>query len=165
MDSLKLLIESTKTVGPRSSGGYGPYYDLRPLSLHPIIGPHMARMIWNVAYQWFPDAVAGMGFGGLPWALRVADCNELPALAIRSKPKDYGTRKQIEGVIHPGMCVVVVDDVATTGNSLNNACEILSQQGVFVAGCVAILDRGAKVRAPFRSLLKLENGELSCPTQ
>ena len=43
------------------------------------------------------DVVAGTATAGIPWAAFIADRINKPMAYIRSKPKDYGAGKQIEG--------------------------------------------------------------------
>ena len=60
--------------------------------------------------------------------------------------KTYGTRAEIEGEYRPGECVVVIDDLATTGESKFEAIEKLSAAGLLVRDVVVLVDRqsGAK---------------------
>ncbi|MBT6083424.1 MAG: orotate phosphoribosyltransferase, partial [Nitrosopumilus sp.] len=60
---------------------------------------------------------------------------------VRSKPKDYGTSKSVEGKIHDGMKVVMIDDVATTGGSVVNAIRSLTEVNVTVKDAYVIVDR------------------------
>jgi orotate phosphoribosyltransferase len=47
----------------------------------------------------------------------VADALNLPFVYVRSTPKDHGLENLIEGELRPGMKVVVVEDLISTGGS------------------------------------------------
>src|SRR5215213_3333384 len=53
----------------------------------------------------------------------------------------YETHKMIEGFLEPGSKVIIVDDVATTGTSINSAVDIMRANGGIVEDVVALVDR------------------------
>ena len=55
--------------------------------------------------------------------------------------KDHGTKKLVEGTVTPGMKVVLLEDVITTGGSTIKAVEALRASGVEVVGVVVLVDR------------------------
>jgi orotate phosphoribosyltransferase len=65
----------------------------------------------------------------------------LPMMLIRNKKKDYGTARQIEGVIESGDRVMIVEDVATTGGQVIEAAQAIVEAGAQVAKIVAVIDR------------------------
>ena len=67
----------------------------------------------------------------------------LPALYVRKDQKDHGSRRLVEGdrALRPGMPVVLLEDVVTTGGSTLKAAEKLRAAGVEVVGVVALVDR------------------------
>jgi orotate phosphoribosyltransferase len=94
------------------------------------------------------DAVAGVELGGYPLASAVSLVSfqkgrPLPALYVRKDQKDHGSKRQVEGdrSIVPGMPVIVLEDVITTGGSTLRAVEKLGLAGVSVVGVVALVDR------------------------
>jgi orotate phosphoribosyltransferase len=94
------------------------------------------------------DAVAGVELGGCPLASAVSLVSfqkgrPLPALYVRKDQKEHGSRRLVEGdrSIVPGMPVVVLEDVITTGGSTMKAVEKLGLAGVTVVGVVALVDR------------------------
>lgn len=94
------------------------------------------------------DAVAGVALGGCPLASAVSLVSfqrgsNLPALYVRKERKDHGSEKLIEGdrALRPGLRVVLLEDVITTGGSSLKAIEVLRQANVEVAGVVALVDR------------------------
>ena len=79
-----------------------------------------------------------------PGAL-VADAPSLPFAYVRSKPKDHGMTNLIEGDLQPGMKVVVVEDLISTGGSSLKAVEALRAHGCEVIGMVASYTYGFPV--------------------
>jgi orotate phosphoribosyltransferase len=94
------------------------------------------------------EAVAGVELGGCPLASAVSLTSfqrgrPLPALYVRKEVKDHGSRRLVEGdrAITPGLPVVILEDVITTGGSTLKAAEKLTTTGVRVVGVVALVDR------------------------
>jgi orotate phosphoribosyltransferase len=94
------------------------------------------------------EAVAGVELGGCPLASAVAltsfqQGRPLDALYVRKDAKDHGSRRLVEGdrSLRPGLRVVVLEDVVTTGGSTLKAVEKLRGVGVDVVGVVALVDR------------------------
>ena len=56
---------------------------------------------------------------------------------VRSKPKDHGLENLIEGELKPGMKVVVVEDLISTGGSSLKAVDAIRKNGCEVVGMVA----------------------------
>ena len=84
------------------------------------------------------DVVAGTATAGIPHAAWVAEELSKPLVYVRSKPKDHGRGKQIEGVLTAGQKVVVIDDLISTGGSVLNAVRAVQQAGGEVVGVVAV---------------------------
>ena len=59
---------------------------------------------------------------------------ELPMIYVRSKPKDHGAGKQIEGKLTAGQKVVLIDDLISTGGSVLGAVEATRREGGEVLG-------------------------------
>ena len=72
----------------------------------------------------------------------MADELNLPFVYVRSKPKDHGLENLIEGDLKPGMKVVVIEDLISTGGSSlkaveairNNACEVIGMVASYTYG-------------------------------
>jgi orotate phosphoribosyltransferase len=65
----------------------------------------------------------------------------LHGFLVRKEEKAHGTGRRIEGFLHPGAQVVIVDDVCTTGGSTITAIEATRDAGMIVAGVVCLVDR------------------------
>ncbi len=87
------------------------------------------------------DRLAGAELGGIPLVTATSLHTGLPCIFVRNKKKDYGTAKQLEGVLHKGDRVVLVEDVATTGGQALEAVESLRESGANVLGVIATIDR------------------------
>ena len=84
------------------------------------------------------DVIAGTATAGIPHATLVAERLQKPLIYVRSKPKDHGQGRQIEGVLKPGQKVIVIDDLLSTGGSVLNAVKAVQTAGGEVLGVVAI---------------------------
>jgi len=85
--------------------------------------------------------LAGAELGGIPLVTAAALETGLPCLFVRNKKKDYGTAKQLEGVLNRHDHVVLVEDVATTGGQALEAADSLTEAGAHVVGVIATIDR------------------------
>lgn len=66
---------------------------------------------------------------------------EKPYVIARKKAKEYGTAKRIEGALEDGEEVVVLEDIATTGQSAVDAVEALRDAGAVVDRVIVVVDR------------------------
>jgi orotate phosphoribosyltransferase len=85
--------------------------------------------------------LAGAELGGIPLVTAASMETGLPCIFVRNKKKDYGTAKQLEGVINKGDTVVLVEDVATTGGQALEAVASLKELGANVLAIIATIDR------------------------
>lgn len=88
------------------------------------------------------DAIAGVATGAIAQGALVADTLGLPYAYVRSTPKDHGLENLIEGNLKPGMKVVVIEDLISTGGSSLKAVESLRNAGCEVVGMAAIFTYG-----------------------
>lgn len=84
------------------------------------------------------DVIAGVATAGIPHAAYVAERLQKPLVYVRSKPKDHGRGRQIEGVLKAGQKVVVIDDLLSTGGSALKAVKVVEDAGGDVIGVVSI---------------------------
>jgi orotate phosphoribosyltransferase len=104
--------------------------------------------------------IGGVATAGIPHAAWVAEKLDLPMIYVRSKPKDHGTGKQIEGVLAAGQKVVLIDDLISTGGSVLGAVKATQAAGGEVLGVAAIFSyelpvatmNFAQAATPFSSL-------------
>src|SRR5436309_3475453 len=87
------------------------------------------------------DRIAGAELGAVPLAAAAGMAANKPFVFIRNQKKDYGTAKQIEGVLNAGDTIMIVEDVLTTGGQVLDAVETLKQAGAKIQRIVAVIDR------------------------
>ncbi len=86
--------------------------------------------------------VAGITSGADPIVCSIVINLHKNGLFIRKQQKEYGTKKLIEGDISvDNKDVLIVDDVLTTGNSLQYSFEILKQHKFNPVGIFVLVDR------------------------
>jgi len=129
-----------------ASGKHSSYYvDLRLVPSYPIEFRKMVKFLENEIGQDIGldnfDSIVSVPTGGLVIASALAIETVKPLIYVRSKPKDYGTSKSVEGKIHEGMKVVMIDDVATTGGSVVNAIKSLKEVNISVKDAYVIVNR------------------------
>jgi len=127
-----------------SSGATSPYYiDLRTVPSHPklfdLVTDAYVVMLKSLKLDF--DRVAGVATAGVPIATLVAYKLKRPFLYVRKEEKAHGTKSLIEGIVNSGDSVIIVDDIATTGGSLQRAVEALRERGVKVKHVVVLVDR------------------------
>ena len=129
-----------------ASGKKSSYYvDLRLVPSYPHQFRTMIKYLQNniaesVGLDNF-DSLVSVPTGGLVIASALAIETVKPLIYVRSKPKDYGTSKSVEGQIHEGMKVVMIDDVATTGGSVVNAIKSLKEADITIEDAYVIVNR------------------------
>jgi len=88
------------------------------------------------------DRLAGTELGGIPLVSAASIATGKPSVLIRNQKKGYGTAKQLEGAIHPGERVVLLEDIATTGGQVLEAGHLLREEfKVEVPAIIATIDR------------------------
>ena len=88
------------------------------------------------------DMIAGVATAGIAHGALLADQLNLPFCYVRSSPKEHGRQNQIEGEIHQGANILVVEDLISTGSSSLDVVHLLREKGYQVAGVIAIFDYG-----------------------
>lgn len=131
-----------------ASGWKSPFYcDNRKTLAFPALRTFVKLQLSRIVAELYPeaDAIAGVATGAIAQGALVADELALPFAYVRSKPKDHGMANLIEGNLQPGMKVVVVEDLISTGGSSLKAVEALRQHGCEVLGMVAAYTYGFPV--------------------
>ena len=131
-----------------ASGWKSPFYcdnrkTLSYTDLRNFIKIEFARVVQERFGQ--VDAIAGVATGAIAMGALVADLLNLPFVYVRSTPKDHGLENLIEGDLRPGMKVVVVEDLISTGGSSLKAVQAFRNNGCDVIGMVASYTYGFDV--------------------
>ena len=121
------------------------YVDLRLIPSYPHEFRKMIKYLESEITQKIGldnfDSIVSVPTGGLVIASATSMETLKPLIYVRSKPKDYGTTKLVEGKTYEGMKSVMIDDVATTGGSVKNAIKALQDEKIQVKDAFVIVDR------------------------
>ncbi|GAA0210070.1 orotate phosphoribosyltransferase [Halobaculum roseum] len=85
--------------------------------------------------------LAGVALGAVPLVAATAVETGSPYVIVRKAAKEYGTGNRIEGALDEGEEVVVLEDIATTGQSALDAVEALREAGATVNKVLVVVDR------------------------
>lgn len=156
MDERNTLLSILKTLSYEEgefilkSGKKSNFYiDARETALNPE-GMCLAGGIMYGMTRAISDigAVGGVSVGADPLVCAVVMTayiakDTLSGFFIRKEPKGHGKNLWIEGAknLKPGMNVVILEDVVTTGGSSLKAIEVTEREGYVVKGVIALLDR------------------------
>ena len=107
------------------------------------------------------DAVGGLTMGADPLSHGIAMVTGKAWFSVRKEQKQRGREQWIEGTrIEPGMRVLLVDDVISTGGSTEIAFDRVVAAGAVVTGVIPMVDRGdvaagrfARRGVPFAALV------------
>jgi len=104
--------------------------------------PHCLELIAEAFAERVGDSkLAGVALGAVPLVAATAVETGNPYVIVRKKAKEYGTGNQIEGDFEDGEGVVVLEDIATTGQSAIDAVEALRDTGAVVDRVLVVVDR------------------------
>ena len=131
-----------------ASGWKSPFYcDNRKTLSYPSLRNFVKVEISRLVLEKFGqvDAIAGVATGAIAQGALVAEELNLPFVYVRSSPKDHGLENLIEGELRPGMKVVVIEDLISTGGSSLKAVEAIRRDGCEVIGMIASYTYGFPV--------------------
>ncbi|WP_418280590.1 orotate phosphoribosyltransferase [Halorubrum sp. DTA98] len=124
-----------------SHGGTSDYYvdkylfETDPNSLRAVAEAFADRLAGTDA------KLAGVALGAVPLVAVTAEKLDRPYVIARKQTKAYGTGNRIEGRLDDGEEVIVLEDIATTGQSAVDAVEALREAGAVVNRVVVVVDR------------------------
>ena len=132
-----------------ASGRRSNYYlDCRRTTLHPEGAYLVGKLVLDAADRrgWGAEAVGGLTLGADPIANALAVISyqkgkPIKSFIVRKDVKAHGTRSALEGNVHAGERVVIIDDVITTGGSTITAIERAREAGLTIDRVIALIDR------------------------
>jgi orotate phosphoribosyltransferase len=127
-----------------TSGRTAQYYvDAKRAILLPAAFHALGELVAGEAARVGATAVGGMTMGADPVACAaLAAGAPVKAFFVRKEKKQHGLQRWVEGpLLEPGERCLVVEDVVTTGGSTVQAIERIQEEGLEVAGVIAVLDR------------------------
>lgn len=128
-----------------SSGLWAPVYcDNRLTMSYPDVRRQIADEFSRLVREnnWQPDTVVGTATAGIPHAAWLAERLDAPMAYVRGRAKQHGRKNKVEGRVHPGDRVVVVEDLISTGGSVLDVVQTLREHDARIAGVVAIFSYG-----------------------
>jgi orotate phosphoribosyltransferase len=151
-----------------ASGAVAQYYvDARRALMRPEGFRAAGELIAEMAHEIGAAAVGGPATAAIPpacAAIAVPTGQDLVAFFVRGARKEHGLQRWVEGPVEAGVRCLVVEDTVTTGGSTAQAIERVKEEGLEVAGVVAVVDRlaggaeriEAAAGAPYRALLTID---------
>src|SRR3954466_11615935 len=151
-----------------ASGATAQYYvDARRTLMRPEGFKAAGELIAAMAHEAGATAVGGPATAAIPpacAAIAVPAGADLVAFFVRSARKEHGLQRWVEGPVEAGGGCPVVEDTVTTGASPAQAIERVKEEGLEVAGVVAVVDRlaggaeriEAAAGAPYRALVTID---------
>ena len=128
-----------------ASGIKSPVYTDNRLTLTDVeVRTDVENGLAQLIRENYPDAEVLMGTStaGIAHAAIVGHIMDLPMGYVRGSSKDHGRNNRIEGKLLPGLKVVVVEDLISTGGSCIDVVEALREAGADVLGVVSIFTYG-----------------------
>ena len=130
------------------------YYNGKRATLRPSVARQIGRVVLQLVEEAGAEAVGGLEIGSIPIADWVGAASleagwEIPAFIVRKEAKRHGTREQVaeaapargKRLLAPGRKVAVVDDVITTGGSIEKAIKVVQDLGCEVVLVAALVER------------------------
>jgi len=149
---LEILLEksfqySEKPIFKLASGKTSNYYiNCKGTTLDSEAMNLIGHIFYNKIKTLRVNAIGGLTQGADPIAVATAMISgiiddPINAFVVRKKAKEHGLKKLIEGDIHEGDKVVIVDDVVTTGQSTIEAIENAKKEKLNIVKVIVLIDR------------------------
>lgn len=168
----KIIIEKLSNLGcfkfgefKLKTGQISPFY----INLRDIISdPDILKTLSRIIYKKFIEiehlkciekgtvlSICGLPYAGIPIASYISCMYNIPLLILRKERKDYGTKKLIEGVNNNTSKIILIDDIITSGSSINES--LIYFKDFEIVDILVIIDREQKKQCNFEynSLYKI----------
>jgi orotate phosphoribosyltransferase len=117
----------------------------------------LGDILWDLTKDLSVQAIGGLEVGAIPMATAASlhyhmHGRALEGFFVRKHAKEHGTQHRVEGIVHEGDRVAVIDDVFTQGTSVLQAIGEVEKVGAKVVAVSCIVDRleGARERLASR---------------
>lgn len=124
---------------------------------HPVKAQQLAQELADRFSDIEIDVVVGPAMGGVTLSYGVGLALEKKTIFTEREAGEMTLRRGF--YLEPGDKVLVVDDVLTTGKSVNEVIEVLAAEEAELAGVATLVDRSAgeiDFSAPLKSLLEVD---------
>ena len=109
------------------------------------------------------DWICGVPDGAVPFAAILSSKINVPLLFVRKTMKQYGITDQVPSSAKSGDKVILIEDVVTTGGSIEVFSNLLENYGLEVVNKICIVNRNPDSKIPAIVPLEFVNGN-PCPT-
>ncbi len=130
------------------------YYDGKRATQNPAAAWLIGNILVDIAIE-LSEAVGGLEIGSVPIADAIGMVAyverqvTLPTFIVRKEAKSHGTQSDISEantvdgskLLRPGRRVLIVDDVITTGGSIQKAITAVERLGCVVTAVIALVER------------------------
>jgi orotate phosphoribosyltransferase len=106
--------------------------------------PTVLRRLASLLAERLPtdvDRIAGPELGAVPLTTALSLETGMPFVVVRKARKKYGTVTRLEGELHAGEQVVLIEDVVTTASQALAAASTVTAAGAKVSTIMAVVDR------------------------
>lgn len=119
------------------------YFDLRVIVSHPDLVQILSNLMatFMKSHNLTFDHVCGVPYTALPLATVISVQEKIPMLIRRKEAKAYGTKKLIEGRFQPNDRCLIIEDVVTSGSSILETVNDLTEVGIKVTDVIVVVDR------------------------
>jgi len=128
-----------------SNGDHSEYYfDIKKIYSNKKLFNQIVDIMFNkIKSSYFDNYkyICGVPFGSLPLTTALSIKLNKPILFIRKEKKQYGNKSQIEGEYSIGDNVLIIEDIISTGESIENSKTILINNGLIPVGFSVFLNR------------------------
>lgn len=135
-----------------TSGLESPYYiDLRLMYSYPdLVEKLVEELTYFINFNEY-DVIVGIATSGIVLATFLACRLRKPLSYVRIEKKMHGMQTLIEGVVSEKKCIIV-DDVATTGGSIEHAFYAVKEAGGIPLAALVVVDREQGAREKIEKL-------------
>ena len=121
------------------------YVDLRVIPSFPGAFERIQKFYQELALKDVNETkfkrIAGIPTAGIPFASVLAFLLHKPFIYVRKGIKTYGRERRVEGILHPGDSVLLIDDLITSGKNLLSAAKAIRSEGGIVDDALILIDR------------------------
>lgn len=104
-------------------------------------------------------AICGLPYAGIPFASYISILHNIPLVLLRKEVKQYGTKKIYEGNLDNTTHLFLIDDIFTTGTSINESLSIFNKTNPDITiHTIVIIDRSDDL--PNSELCKYNNDKI-----